>query len=157
MLKLAWRAFLKAFKDKEGAKHFVEGTALHQKKDNSHLELLSLLQQSGRLIDFLKEDINNYQDAQIGAAVRKIHAECAKTLEEHMAIRPLFKEEEGAFVTISQNYNPDEVKVVGHVKGNPPYKGKLLHKGWKAEKHGLHQTQYRKDHQILFPAEVEIQ
>ena len=37
------------------------------------VQMLALLQRDGRLIDFFKEDIAQYQDAQIGAAVRELH------------------------------------------------------------------------------------
>ncbi len=52
------------------------------------LRLLALLQQEGRLIDFLEEDIEPYSDAQVGAAVRAIHAGCRKALHERMRDRP---------------------------------------------------------------------
>src|SRR5438034_935106 len=40
---------------------------------NDALTLLATLQREARLIDFLKESIGEYSDAQIGAAVRDIH------------------------------------------------------------------------------------
>jgi hypothetical protein len=42
------------------------------------LQILALLQRDGRLIDFLMEDIRAYGDAQVGAAVRDVHAGCAQ-------------------------------------------------------------------------------
>ncbi|MGV2334905.1 MAG UNVERIFIED_CONTAM: DUF2760 domain-containing protein [Planctomycetaceae bacterium] len=41
------------------------------------ISLLATLQREGRLLDFLKEPIDAYSDAQIGAAVRDIHRDCA--------------------------------------------------------------------------------
>ncbi|MCD4755860.1 MAG: DUF2760 domain-containing protein, partial [Deltaproteobacteria bacterium] len=40
------------------------------------VQTLGLLQREGRLIDFLQEDIEPYDDAQIGAAVREVHRGC---------------------------------------------------------------------------------
>ena len=37
-------------------------------------QVLAILQRDGRLIDFLMEDLTAYDDAQIGAAVRDVHA-----------------------------------------------------------------------------------
>ena len=37
------------------------------------LRLLALLQQEGRLVDFLEEDLAPYSDVQVGSAVRAIH------------------------------------------------------------------------------------
>ena len=38
------------------------------------IQLLALLQREGRLVDFLREDLGSYSDAQIGAAARDVHA-----------------------------------------------------------------------------------
>ncbi len=77
----AFKAFFKALRQNEKKQPALE------KKESpagaSHLQLLALLQKQGRLIDFLKEDISAYSDAQIGGAVRKIHQECAKSLEDY--------------------------------------------------------------------------
>ncbi|NTW36992.1 MAG: DUF2760 domain-containing protein [Syntrophobacteraceae bacterium] len=40
------------------------------------IQILSIMQRQGRLIDFLQEDLTLYDDAQIGAAVRSIHQGC---------------------------------------------------------------------------------
>lgn len=48
--------------------------------------LLALLQQEGRLIDFIKEDASQASDAQLGAAARVVHAGCRKVLERHLSI-----------------------------------------------------------------------
>ncbi len=97
-LKLAFQAFIKAFKEPEKAQNFIDGTSPTPKQvemaDSSHLRLLHYLQQASRLIDFLKEDIHTFNDAQVGAAVRKIHQDCAQAIEELVAIRALRDEPE---------------------------------------------------------------
>lgn len=157
-LMLAIKTFFRAFQDPKGAERFIQGQPkqIEEKKDPSHLRLLSLLQQSGRLIDFLKEDITPYSDAQIGAAVRKIHAECGKSLEELVTIRPVMQEKEGEQVTLQAGYDAAAYKVVGKVKGEPPYSGKLVHKGWKAHKQSLPKQVGDLSSDILCPAEIEI-
>lgn len=155
---LAMRTFFKALKDPEGAERFLEGQPkqVEEKKDPSHLRLLSLLQQSGRLIDFLKEDITPYSDAQVGAAVRKIHAECGKSLEEWVTIRPVVQEKEGEQMVLQPGYDPAAYKVVGKVKGDAPYTGKLIHQGWRAHKHSLPKQVGDSFSEILCPAEIEV-
>ena len=72
-LGLAFKAFMKAFKDPEQGQKFVDGMNDQKRletSDPSHLRLLRDLQQASRLIDFLKEDITSFNDAQVGAAVR---------------------------------------------------------------------------------------
>lgn len=160
---LAFKAFVKAIQHPEKAKKFVEETPeenknrlLESSSDPSHLRMLSLLQQSSRLIDFLKEDLSSIDDAQIGAAVRKIHTDSGKCLEELVTIRPVMDEKEGAKVNVPQGYDPSKIKVVGKVKGEPPFTGTLVHKGWKAHKRSLPKKVGEQTTDIIWPAEVEI-
>lgn len=154
---LAIKVFFKALKNPEKAKQFLEEnkprTDTH---DHAHLRLLALLQQSGRLIDFFKEDITEFSDAQVGAAVRKIHDDCKKCLEELVTIRPLMDEKEGDIVKISAGYDPATIKIVGKVKGEPPFTGILIHKGWKAHKRSLPKKIGDKQSDVICPAEVEV-
>lgn len=157
-LLLAIKAFFKALKNPEKAKEFLEEPSKTvDSSDYSHLRLLGILQQSSRLIDFLKEDITGYDDAQIGAAVRKIHQDCSQSLEELITIRPLLDENEGAKINVPQGYDPTKIKIVGKVKGEPPYKGTLIHKGWKAHKKSLPKRVGEQTTEVLCPAEVDIQ
>src|SRR5690606_38389504 len=49
-------------------------------------QLLAVLQRDGRLVDFLMEDIAPYGDAQVGAAVRSVHAGCRQVLEQYVTL-----------------------------------------------------------------------
>src|SRR5690242_15152763 len=40
------------------------------------VSLVAILQDRGRLVDFLMEDITSYDDAQVGAAARVVHEGC---------------------------------------------------------------------------------
>ena len=44
--------------------------------DAEIVHFLAMLQDKGRLVDFLMDDINPYSDAQVGAAARVVHAGC---------------------------------------------------------------------------------
>lgn len=156
---LAIKAFFKALKDPVQAQLFLEDK-LHKQEpvsnDYSHLRLLSMLQQSGRLIDFFKEDIRDFTDAQIGAAVRQIHQDCNKSLEEFVTIRPLMPEKEGSTITIPKGYDPSAIKISGKVKGEPPYIGTVVHQGWKAHKRSLPNKTSEQISEIICPAEIEV-
>ncbi len=123
--------------------------------DTSHLRLLALLQNNSRLVDFLKEDISSFDDAQVGAVVRKLHADSAKTLEEVVTIRPIMQENEGAKVQVPRGYDPTTLKLIGNVKGEPPFSGTVIHKGWKAHKRSLPKKS-AETNDIIYPAEIEI-
>lgn len=156
---LAFKAFIKALKEPELGQQFIDGKIGSKQldvADQSHLRLLHDLQQTGRFIDFLKEDIKGFTDAQVGAAVRKIHEDCAKTVEELITIRPLKDEQEGTTIQVPRGYNPTEIKVVGKIKGEPPFQGVLVHRGWKAQKRSLPKKSGEQMHEVICPAEVEI-
>lgn len=164
-LALAFKAFYKAWKEPAKATKFIQDDSKHLepklleesvKEDPSHLRLLALLQQQGRLIDFLKEDISGFTDDQIGCAVRQIHADCAKTIEEFVTIRSLRDENEGSVIQVEKGYDPSQIKVVGKVSGEPPFSGILIHKGWKAHKKSLPKKIGKQMNEVIYPAEVEI-
>ncbi len=154
---LAFKVFLKALREPQKAQAFLEEKIRKEETlDSSHLRLLSLLQQSARLIDFFKEDISKYSDAQVGAAARKIHQDGSKVLEEIVTIRSIKEENEGAKIQVEAGYDPAAIKVVGKVKGEPPYHGILIHKGWKATKQSLPRKIGEQYDNVLQPAEIEI-
>src|SRR5271165_1757927 len=71
------------------------------------VSFLATLQERGRLIDFLMDDINAYDDAQVGAAARILHAGCKAALLEHFRIRPVREESEGSTVQVAVGYSAD--------------------------------------------------
>lgn len=156
---LAFKTFFRTLKDAEGAQLYLENKqkAPISIEDHSHLRLLTLLQSEGRLVDFFKEEISGFSDAQIGSAVRKIHADCNKSLEEFVTLRPLIQEAEGSRITVPVGYDSQAIKVVGKVKGPLPYQGIVRHKGWKAQKLSLPKKIGQGDASIVFQAEVEVQ
>lgn len=124
---------------------------------NASLQTLVVLQRKGRLIDFLQEDLGEYDDAQIGAAVRSIHSGCKETLSKYIDLKPIFKDEEGKEVTVEQGFDSRAIQLTGNVKGNPPFKGILRHRGWRAVKVQIPQlTSQEEGNNVLAPAEIEI-
>ena len=120
------------------------------------VQLLSVLQREGRLIDFLLEDIDGYSDAQVGAAVRDIHRGCRKGLSEHLQIVPIRPEPDEALVKIAAGHDPSQVRLIGHVTGRPPFEGSLRHHGWRTTKCSLADIPAGHDPTVICPAEVEI-
>ena len=120
------------------------------------LRMLALMQQEGRLVDFLEEDLTSYSDTQIGSAVRTIHGGCRAVLKERLELAPILPGAEGATVTVERGFDPAAVRVTGNVRGEPPYQGVLRHPGWRAAAFRLPATTGDRDHTILAPAEVEI-
>jgi hypothetical protein len=122
----------------------------------SALQLLALLQREGRLVDFLEQDIASFPDADVGVAARVVHEGCRKALRDHVSIAPVRAEDEGAKVTLEAGFDATAAKLVGNVSGKGPYKGTLVHRGWKATKIELPTPVAGHDPAILAPAEVEL-
>jgi Domain of unknown function (DUF2760) len=97
------------------------------------VSFLATLQERGRLVDFLMEDITTYDDAQVGAAARVVHEGCKAALREHFEIRSMREENEGSSITIPVGYAADEYRLIGNIRGAGPFSGTLLHRGWKTE------------------------
>src|ERR1044071_7938443 len=135
----------------------VEAKPVEESPDRA-VQLLALLQREGRLVDFFSEEITPYQDAQIGAAVRELHAGCRKALAQYVTLEPVIDGEEDRPVTVEEGFDPAAVKLVGNVTGRPPLRGLLRHRGWRVANVNLPtlppEGAARK---VVAPAEVEIQ
>lgn len=121
------------------------------------LHFLSVLQREGRILDFFSEDLSLYDDEQIGAAARSIQEDCKKTVEKYLSPLPVLNKEEGDLVEILPGFDPDSIKLTGNVSGEPPFRGILRHRGWKAGKKDMPKLSDVLDSSVIAPAEVEIE
>jgi hypothetical protein len=115
-----------------------------------------LLQEKGRLVDFLMEDITPYEDSEVGAAARVIHQGCRQVLQEYFNISPISEAAEGSEITVPAGYSADQFRLVGKISGEPPFTGTLLHKGWKTEFVKLPRIVNADRLPSIAPAEVEL-
>ena len=121
------------------------------------LTLLEALQREARLIDFLKEDLSEYQDAQVGAAVRDVHRGCRDVMHRFFDIDATCDREEGQTFEVTAETDPAEVRLTGNVVETRPVSGTLVHSGWKARKCELPRWSGDSAHRmIIAPAEVEL-
>ncbi len=118
---------------------------------------MSVLQREGRLLDFFDEDLNEYDDEQIGMAVRSIHEDCKKSIKKYIDLKPVIDKKEDDNIVIEPGFDMDSIKLVGNVSGEPPFQGIVRHPGWKAGKKEVPQLSDVQDSSIISPAEVEIQ
>ena len=121
------------------------------------VQVIALLQREGRLIDFLKEPLTPYSDAQIGAAVRDIHRDCSAIIDRVFGVKPLMDAVEESQMNVEQGFDPARIRLTGNISGNPPYKGVLRHHGWIVTKAELPLWQGKpEDADVVAPAEVEV-
>lgn len=123
---------------------------------DSALQLLALLQQEARLVDFLQEDAQSFSDAEVGAAARVVHGGARKVLRENFVIEAIRTESEGSAVTLPPGFNNHEMRLSGNVVGEAPFKGHLLHRGWRVTSITLPKVSAGHDLTIIAPAELEL-
>jgi hypothetical protein len=120
------------------------------------VQMLALFQRDGRLIDFLAENITSYPDAQLGAAVRAIHENCREVLHRYVELESILNSEEDQPVTVEAGFDPATIKLIGDVRGEPPVRGLLRHKGWRVRETNLPSLPQGGARMVVAPAEVEI-
>ena len=133
-----------------------EPVILKEATPDAALQLLSLLQKEARFIDFIKEDVTSYSDADIGVAARVVHEGCNKALNEHFSLAAIRNEQEGSKVTLPQGFDAGTVRLTGNITGAAPFTGTLIHKGWQVTKINLPKLTQGHDATIIAAAEVEL-
>ena len=117
------------------------------------LTLLSALQRESRLLDLVCESLDQYTDAQIGAAARDVLRDTRKTLDRMFGLQHLIESPEGEAIEIPNDPSPVRWRIVGKETSRS---GTLSHPGWKASKLDLPQWQGGSDDSmVIAAAEVE--
>ena len=129
---------------------------LAQHHRDGALALLALMQREGRLVDFLREPLDGFSDADIGAAARDVHRGCKKVLDQHLSFEPVMPGAEEERVSVPKGFDPAEIRLIGEAKGEPPFKGTLRHHGWRVVDAKLPQLADGVDRTVIAPAEVEL-
>lgn len=123
-------------------------------------QLLAVLQEKGRFIDFAMGDITSYSDAQVAAAARFVHQGCQNVMRSNFSIESISDVAENASITLDGEFDRNEFRLTGKVGDSSPFTGILVHKGWKTTSISLPKvTGPRADAvgtHVLAPAEVEI-
>ena len=124
------------------------------------LHFLSRLQEKGRLVDFVMDDIAPYSNEQVGAAARIVHQGCREALESGFDFEPVHGGPEGETITLAGDFDARSFRLVGKVPDQPPFKGTLRHRGWKASRVSLPRLtgdiRGASARRVVAPAEVEI-
>ena len=120
------------------------------------LQLLSVLQREGRLVDFVQQDILSFSDADVGVAARVVHEGCRRALQRVVQFAPVQDEMEGNAVTVPEGYDATRILLTGNVSGTAPFRGVLRHRGWRASTVKLPDIIGDIDCTLVAPAEVEL-
>jgi len=133
-----------------------EPVILKEATPDAALQLLGLLQKEARFIDFIKEDITTYNDADIGIAARVVHEGCNKALNEHFTLASVRNEQEGTKITLQPGFDASLVRLTGNIVGKAPFTGNLIHKGWQVTSIRLPKLTQGYNAAIVAAAEVEL-
>ncbi|NCQ59962.1 MAG: DUF2760 domain-containing protein [Myxococcales bacterium] len=133
-----------------------EPVPLREADADAAMQLLAALQRKGRFLDFLGEDVSSFSDADIGAAARVVHDGAKLAVAELFDLVPIRSEEEGSEIELEADYDAHAVRIVGDVRGQPPFRGTLSHAGWRVAAAHLPKLAEGHDARVVAPAEVEL-
>lgn len=137
-------------------KDFLDQKIEQERRQRLFLHTLAILQREGRLLDFFDEDLKQYSDEQIGAAVRSIQQDCRQAVKKYIDPRPVVDADEGQPITIEPGFDMNAITLVGDVAGEPPFEGIVRHPGWKAGRKEIPNLADVRDPAVITPAEIEI-
>lgn len=124
---------------------------------NDAISLLATLQREARFVDLVKESLDQYSDAQVGAAARDVLRDCAQVIDRLFDLSPVVTEPEGTTVTTPATIDSGTYRLSGHTSGSPPYKGSVVHHGWRAKQCQLPQWSGTSESALVIaPAEIEV-
>ena len=129
-----------------------------QHTESSLMYFLSTLQEKGRLLDFVMDDIAPYSDAQVGQVARVVHQGVKEAINDMMEIAPIHSGSEGETISVAEDYNAQNCRLVGNLAAQPPFSGRVLHKGWKATvlRLPVRQDNIVDRRQVVQPMELEV-
>jgi hypothetical protein len=121
------------------------------------ITLLAALQREARFVDFIKEPLAGFSDAQIGAVARDIHRDCGAVVERMFHLVSVVDQPEGAEVEIPAGFDSGRFQLAGNIVGEPPFRGRLAHHGWEAAKCEVPAWSGKDTSaRVVAPAEVEL-
>jgi hypothetical protein len=120
------------------------------------ITLLATLQREARFVDFLKEDLAGFDDAQIGAVAREIHRDCGLVLDRLFAIAPIAPVADGEQISELSQLDQTQYQLAGRGLGTATT-GTVRHVGWQATKQEVPIWSGKLSAaRIICPAEVEV-
>ncbi|MCS7237399.1 MAG: DUF2760 domain-containing protein [Thermoguttaceae bacterium] len=122
------------------------------------LTLLATLQREARFVDFIMEPLDQYTDAQIGAAVRDIHRDCARAIQRIFGLRAIVAQAEGEAIELPAGYDAARFRVIGQGAQAGAVRARVIHRGWEATRCQLPLwSGGASAASVIAPAELEIE
>jgi hypothetical protein len=139
----------------------AKSVSIEESNDAAVVQFLARLQEKGRLVDFLMDDITAYDNESVGAAARIVHQGCREVLNDGFTIETVHAGAEMETISLADNYDSHAYRLIGKVPDLAPFNGQVLHRGWKTTRVSLPHIVNTENHievtgAIIAPAEVEI-
>ena len=93
------------------------------------------------------------------SASRVVHQGHAGVIREYLALGPVFAGQEGEGTVVDKATDPHRYRLLGKVGGTPPYRGVVIHRGWKTTKLALPRYSKpvdRSAENVITPMEIEV-
>jgi hypothetical protein len=124
------------------------------------VQFLARMQEKGRLVDFLMDDITPYSNEQIGVVARVVHQGCREVVRSAFDIEPVHRGQERDAVELPGDFDAAAYRLVGKVPEQAPYRGTVLHRGWRATRISLPRVteaaRGSESRKIIAPVDVEV-
>ena len=105
----------------------------------------------------MNESLDQYSDAQVGSAARDVLRDSGKVIERMFGLQPLTEVADGSPLETPATFDPAEFRLTGNVSGEAPFRGTVVHHGWKATRCEVPKwTGKEAASQIVAPVELEI-
>ncbi len=155
-MRLSWKQRVKAFFCGKLQVDVTEIKTDFPVNNNAAKQLLKILQKQGRLLDFLTQNIDQFNDKEVANAAKVVHRGCNRALKKHCIIKAIYDTNENTNITLNPNFDRSKVNLTGNHHIKSPIKGILIHKGWQIESLSLPTLTEKANPDILQPAEIEV-
>ena len=127
----SWKRATQSAEDSlQEAKRKLEAQENSPYQQSQVIQLLNLLQQKGRFLDFLMEDILEHSDEDLGSAARFVHQGCSQIMKEYFKIMPLSEQKEGEQMVLEKDHDPYKFLLLEGTINQEQQEVKIIHRGW---------------------------
>ena len=88
--------------------------------------------------------------------MRDVHDGCRRALDRYVTLESILTGREGEATTVAAPIDSAAVRLVGNVTGQPPFRGTLLHRGWRASRVELPPLGAPASRKVVAQAEIEV-
>jgi len=120
------------------------------------ITLLATLQRETRFVDLAQESLDEYTDAQVGAAARDVLRDCRKVLERLFDLKPVLEKAEGAAVEVPPGFDAARFRLAATWPASRPSAAAWSITAGKPRSATCRPVGSDRSARVVAPAEVEL-